>query len=99
MADEYIKKSDALNAMEWKWAGAAAFRAVSEIPSADVAPIKHGKWIEKEIFYDENADVISDWQSARCSVCNTYHTTPYSYYFTDYNFCPNCGADMRKDGE
>lgn len=65
-----------------------------EVSSADVAEVKHGEWIEKETFYDENADVISDWQSARCSVCNTYHTTPYSYYFTDYNFCPNCGARM-----
>ena len=57
-------------------------------------PVVHGEWVEKETFHDENADVISEWQSARCSVCNKYHTTPYLYCFTDYNFCPDCGARM-----
>ena len=61
--------------------------------------VKHGEWLEKETFHDENADVISEWQSARCSVCNKYNTTPYLYCFTDYNFCPNCGADMRSNAQ
>lgn len=62
-----------------------------------VQPVVHGEWIEKETFHDENADVISEWQSARCSVCNKYYTTPYLYCFTDYEYCPHCGARM--DGE
>lgn len=58
----------------------------------------HGRWEEQTVdSYEENA-VIADWQSAKCSVCGRYLTTPYLYYFTKYNFCPNCGADMR-DGE
>ena len=64
-------------------------------PPKEEVEVKHGEWLEKETFHDENADVISEWQSARCSVCNKYNTTPYLYCFTDYNFCPNCGADMR----
>ena len=44
MSDEYIKKSDALKAMEWKWAGKEAFEAVDALPAADVAPVVHGKW-------------------------------------------------------
>lgn len=55
-----------------------------------------GEWEEKTTFH--NADdnpIIEEWQSARCSVCHKYHTTPYIYYFDNYNFCPNCGADMR----
>ncbi len=62
---------------------------------------KRGAWEEKETFH--NADdnpIIEEWQSARCSVCNKYHTTPYMYYFDNYNFCPNCGASMReREGE
>lgn len=50
-----------------------------------------GKWLEKEVI---NNKVIEEWQSARCSVCDKYHTTPYMYYFSDYNYCPNCGAKM-----
>lgn len=49
---------------------------------------------EEEVF-DEL--VIEQWQSARCSRCGKYHTTPFSYYFYRYNYCPNCGADMRDE--
>lgn len=51
-----------------------------------------GEWMEREVLEDT---VINEWQSARCSECAKYHTTPYMYYFDNFNFCPNCGADMR----
>lgn len=57
-------------------------------------PPKVGKWLEKEVIDDK---VIEEWQSARCSVCDKYHTTPYMYYFSRYNYCPNCGAKMEVD--
>lgn len=59
-----------------------------------------GEWEEKETFH--NADdnpIIEEWQSAKCSVCNKYHTTPYMYSFSNYNYCPNCGARMEIDNE
>ena len=56
-----------------------------------------GKWIDREVIDKKN--VIEEWQSARCSVCGRYHTTPYMYYFDSYNYCPNCGADMRGEQE
>lgn len=61
-----------------------------------VRDYQHGKWEEKETFnnaYDN--PIIEEWQSARCSVCHKYHTTPYMYYFNNYNFCPNCGSRMK----
>ena len=58
-------------------------------PSAQTEP-KKGQWEEKSVFEGE----IQEWQSARCSVCNKYHTTPYLYYFDSFNYCPNCGASM-----
>ena len=60
---------------------------VSKIPSAEP---KKGQWEEKSVFEDS----IQEWQSARCSVCNKYHTTPYLYYFDNFKYCPNCGASM-----
>ena len=53
-----------------------------------------GKWEQKEIFGVEET-TIEQMQSACCSVCGKYHTTPYSYYFSKYNYCPNCGARMK----
>lgn len=55
-----------------------------------------GRWIEKEVF-DNSSAVIDEWQSAKCSACGLYHTTPYMYYFDNFNFCPNCGARMEDD--
>lgn len=51
-----------------------------------------GEWLEKEVFDNQDSEVIDCYQSARCSHCGKYHTTPYSYYFDNYNFCPNCGS-------
>ena len=51
-----------------------------------------GHWIEKEVFDNQDSEVIECYQSARCSHCGKYHTTPYMYYFDNYDFCPNCGS-------
>lgn len=70
--------------------------ALSRIPAADVVPVVHGRWEQKEVF--EAKGRVDELQSAFCPVCQRYHTTPYSYYFTHYNYCPNCGALMDKEG-
>lgn len=52
------------------------------IPAADVAPVRHGRWVEKEkytfgIMYD-------------CSLCeNRILDNGHPW-----NYCPNCGAKM-----
>lgn len=49
----------------------------------------HGEWIYNQ--YDGNAN-IGNWHCSECRhiVYGGYSQKPY------YNFCPNCGADMRK---
>ena len=59
---------------------------------------KRGEWEERKTFYAGDKNPIEEWQSARCSICEKYHTTPYMYFFDDFNFCPNCGAEMREEG-
>jgi len=70
---------------------------VANIPAADVRENVRGEWIDKEVFTAKgNVDML---QSALCPKCGRYHTTPYSYYFTNYEFCPRCGAKMEvQDG-
>lgn len=65
---------------------------LNNVPNIDAEPTRHGKWIERKVITDNN-DAI-EWQSAKCSVCGKYHTTPYMYYFSNYDYCPNCGAKM-----
>ena len=63
-------------------------KEIGELPSVTPQP-KIGEWLEKEINSD---NAIEEWQSARCSVCDRYHTTPYMYYFSHYDYCPHCGT-------
>lgn len=100
---DLIRRADAIKAIEdlpnayngWSDAYDKAYviGTLEEVPTAEP---ERGKWEEKETFHNANDNpIIEEWQSARCSVCHKYHTTPYMYYFNDYNFCPNCGARMK----
>lgn len=63
---------------------------VVHAPTVDAVPVRRGKWIEKE---DWNVD---DYYYT-CSVCGedfvTVDGTPSENL---WNFCPNCGDDMRE---
>ena len=63
---------------------------VEKLPS--VSQPKTGHWIEEDMF---DGDI-----AYRCSKCNELFCllegTPWD---NEYNFCPNCGADMREDGD
>ena len=70
---------------EWLW-------AILDIPAADVAPVKHGHWIEE---YD------CGYITPHCSECGetalTKEETSYDYVYSSY--CPHCGAKMGGEGE
>ena len=57
---------------------------VEDAPSADVQPVKHGRWI---------LDYGVPWNVIECSECGEkwHHWQGYAMP----NFCSNCGADMR----
>lgn len=69
------------------------FDLVDDMPAADVQPVKHGHWIEevREVggFFKLNQTYI------HCSECGKEH---YSGTLPKPNFCDNCGADMRGEG-
>ena len=60
---------------------------LKSLPSADVAPVRHGRWIDETFSFSR----------PRCSVCGELciGLHAFSYVLTDY--CPHCGARM--DGE
>ena len=58
-----------------------AAKRVNCIPSADVAPVIHGRWLT-------NSDMPD---TLICSNCNC----AYDMWKHDpHNYCPNCGAEM-----
>ena len=67
----------------------AALLAVMSIPIADIAPVRHGHWIEE---YD------CGYITPHCSECGetalTKEETSYDYVYSSY--CPRCGAKLDK---
>ena len=55
---------------------------------------KNGKWIDA-VLYHEPDDF--EWEKVKCSSCKIFVTKPIFYHNNKYNFCPNCGADMRSE--
>lgn len=58
-------------------------------PPADVAPVKHGKWISKQLDNFRKYKVT-------CSICGWVGIENYDSYNepSDFNYCPNCGSKM-----
>lgn len=66
---------------------------LSDIPSTDVRPMVHGKWVK---IYEDGEPAIEQHQiGVFCSKCMKIPKNR----FTESEFCPNCGADMRSKGE
>lgn len=68
-----------------------AIHQVRELtPAADVRPVVHGKLIHETI--DTHSSTTGKFYSpaAICSICG-------SRVIGNVNYCPNCGADMRKE--
>lgn len=56
--------------------------AISIIPVADVAPVRHGRWIE-------------DHDYLKCPECGVIVKRDFTFFdIGDWNYCPNCGAKM-----
>lgn len=52
----------------------------------DVRPVAKGRWIKQSVSFD-----LCGIEYFRCSCCDRE-------YQTQYNVCPNCGADMKETG-
>jgi hypothetical protein len=89
MADEYIRRSDALKGAELFQCGWAEIEAVQtdyieRLPAADVAPVRHGRWIKDEFFSDE----VNNGE--KCSQCGEL----IGWFGNLPKYCPGCGALM-----
>ena len=87
--DEYIKKEDieqkiqdGLNNLVLGHDAIEVLGMIYEMPTADVAPVRHGRWLgSKHKIFSNTYDYV-------CSKCGC------DYALAKYNYCPNCGAKM-----
>lgn len=80
---EYIERELAIEALSrGDGCGNVCRRAIERILAADVAPVRHGRWIEQEKY---DFGTMYD-----CSICgDRILDNGHSW-----NYCPNCGAIM-----
>lgn len=85
--DEYISRHEAIRAVQLAYGSYEATRkALYELPAADVAPVRHGRWQYNTDFYV--------W---RCSECGENPHKGTGVVVSDENlpaYCPHCGARM-----
>jgi len=85
--DEHISRAGIIAEYDRQHQGppGGARKIMETFPAADVRPVVHGKW--------EEEDSASNRWAFRCSICSG---GPVGRKF---NFCPNCGADMRQTSD
>lgn len=72
--------------------GCNRINRLNAIPAADVRPVVKASWKK------DNSYPGSGLMNLRCSVCGGFGGTWKDNTLPSmlYNFCPNCGADMRE---
>lgn len=91
--EDAISRRAALDALEWKWAGKAAFDAIKALPSVQ-PKVKTGHWIytSKRRLVDETDDggvYITDY-ICTCSECGG----DFGFQKMRDAYCKYCGAKM-----
>lgn len=61
---------------------------IDEAPAADVAPVRHGRWIIHQAFEGKRHNCN---ECIECSECNTWFGHDC---YAKTNYCPYCGAKM-----
>lgn len=67
--------------------------ALKELPAADVKPVVHSEWLQGPSWsegFGMGESYGFYWDCLKC-----HKRVRGGYDKCDYDFCPNCGADMR----
>lgn len=84
--NDHCCRTDDCGSCKWRETKNAIRKIAATIPAADVRPVARGEW---EVKSQKIRGYSIDFY--KCSVCGNEPDDKY-------NFCPNCGADMREEG-
>lgn len=68
----------------------AIIEVINNAPTIDAEPVRHGKWIKA----DSQQYFRKHYPLFTCSVCGYRKDSQKKW-----NYCPNCGADMRGEND
>ncbi len=96
--DEYIKKEDieqkiqdGLNNLVLGYDAIEVLGMIYEMSAADVAPVRHGRWLGEGDGYADGEIVFDVWHCSECDYCIDDGTDDPSML---PRYCSNCGAKM-----
>ena len=113
--DEYIKRKAVINLITRRYENPEiCTQEINSIPAADVAPVRHGRWLLQV----NNERTNYRWNvTAECSECCDEEKEIWAGFFPNVpdwlardvalesaksvklsNYCPNCGAKMDLEG-
>lgn len=70
---------------------------IDDLPSADVAPVRHGMWVDVDRMQIHDLHGVLTWgNSFKCTECQ-FKTFAVEGHMAQYRYCPNCGARMDGD--
>ena len=69
----------------------SVYNLIQEIPSADVAEVKHGEWIHEPPYYALNGKYL---KSSECSNCHSVFVSDANEPYFDHPYCCECAAQM-----
>ena len=93
LAVDCISRADALDCVNWGYNFSDIYKKINELPSITPQEPKTGHWIDKQH--------LLSMCSAECSECKKRASgyivdNGFSLEYKFYDYCPNCGADMRE---
>ena len=86
LLQEFATESEIHKNELWHWTGIKAF--IENAPTVEAKAVVHGEWV-----LHEDLDCV---EFIKCSICgDVFYDGDNDTFDVPYNFCPNCGADMR----
>ena len=88
MPDKYVKLDDVIEALEHEWGYEGMREDLYNLPTADVAEVKHGYWTRHEFVAKQAGYSVMLYRHAECE------KNPCRLFEAMNDYCPNCGAKM-----
>lgn len=91
---EYIDRAAALMKLMQDGCSAKNLQSISDMPTADVAPVVHSYWESYDCFQYMGTDEYGEpkWRNGKFYICHNHRCRRKTVVKSHY--CPNCGAKM-----
>jgi hypothetical protein len=97
MDKEYIEREAAVAFLENMAASTyliQCFEDKEKFPAADVAPVRHGHWINIPPYKSVGGEY---YKAQECSECKAYYISNPNTPYSNHRYCADCGAKMDEE--